>query len=61
MKQRWEVTVVDEASGKVHTTVEEVSPPMAQASAEVAAIKRHDGWQRGRIRCASSRFVGSVS
>lgn len=61
MRQQWQVTVVDETTGKVHTTVETVSPPMAQASAEVAAIKRHRAWERGLIRCLSSRFVGGAT
>lgn len=60
MKQQWEVTVMDETSGEVHTSVEEASPPMAQASAEVAAIKRHVGWERRRIRCTASRFLRDV-
>lgn len=58
MMERWEVTIVDKETDREFTSVEEVSTPMAQASAEVQAIKRHVAAGREHVRCTNSRFLG---
>jgi len=58
-KQQWECTVVL-PNGERVITVERTEPPMAQASAEVAAIKRagYDNAVSDNPRCIYSRYLG---
>lgn len=57
-KELWECHFADD-SGSQHVLHIEASPPFAQASAEVAGIKRlsleHEG-----VRCVFSRFLKEV-
>lgn len=59
IKQKWECTVLLPSGDRV-VTVETVSPPMAQASAEVAALRRagYDNANHNNPRCLFSRFLG---
>jgi hypothetical protein len=57
-KERWHVALQDDDTREQWELDVVASPPMAQASAEVRAIKDAQNERPGhRIRCVFSRFV----
>jgi hypothetical protein len=60
-EQIWLCSFIDDTTGERWEFEMTSSPPMAQANAEVAGIKRLEAQRAGsRIRCTRSRFVKEI-